>query len=320
MLHARMLGYLDEVARTGSIRRAADRLGIAASSINRQILALEAEFGVQLFERLPRRMRPTVAGELLIAHVRQTLRDHAELRSRFIDLQGQRRGLVRIATMSGLSNTLMPPLLHWMWANQPYVKLVVRAMPRDDVVSAVINAEADLGLGYQMPSDPKLRVLARTTSRIGVVTAPGHALALRCAGGSVSLSDCIGYPMVIPDRSVTIGAFLAEAFERSMIGVESIAETNSIELLKRSVGLGETVAFLSEIETNVEVARGEMVFSHLRDSGLQSQELRLIARRTAPIDPVQSRVAEELRQMLAAVEAQRPGEDENRGIRKRSVN
>jgi DNA-binding transcriptional LysR family regulator len=126
--------------------------------------------------------------------------------------------------------------------------------------------------------------------------------------------------MVIPDRSVTIGAFLAEAFERSMIGVESIAETNSIELLKRSVSLGETVAFLSEIETKVEVARGEMVFLHLRDSGLQSQELRLIARRTAPIDPVQSRVAEELRQMLAAVEAQRPGEDENRGIRKRSVN
>ncbi len=297
-----MLLYLDEVARAGSIRRAADRLGIAASSINRQILALEVEFGVQLFERLPRRMRLTVAGELLIVHIRKTLSDHAVLRSRFIDLQGQRRGLVRIATMGGLANTLMPPLVSWMRVNHPYVKLIIRAMPLDGLVSAMINAEADLGLGYQLPSDPKLRVLARTVSRIGAVMAPGHPLALQRAGASVALADCLGYPMVIPDRSITIGAFLAEAFERSMIGLETIAETNSVELLKRSVTLGETIAFLSEIETEVETRRGELVFLPLRDAGLQHQELRLVARRTAPLDPTQSRVAEELRRMLVAAE------------------
>lgn len=297
-----MLGYLDEVARAGSIRRAADRLGIAASSINRQILALEAEYGVLLFERLPRRMRPTAAGELLIAHVRQTLRDHSDLRSRFIDLQGQRRGLVRIATMGGLANTLMPPLVGWMRVNLPYVKLIVRAMSLEGVVGAVINAEVDLGIGYQLPSDPKLRVLARTGSRIGAVTAPGHPLAQARAGASVALADCLSYPMVIPDRSITIGLFLAEVFERSMIEIESVAETNSIELLKRSVTLGNTISFLSEIETEVETRRGELVFLPLRDSGLQHQELRLVARRTAPLDPTQSRVAEELRRMLVVAE------------------
>ena len=303
MLHSRMLGYLDEVARAGSIRRAADRLGIAASSINRQILALEAEFGVQLFERLPRRMRLTVAGELLILHVRQTLREHTDMRSRFVDLQGQRRGLVRIATMGGLANTLMPPLVGWMRANLPHVKLMVRALSLEGMVGAVINAEADIGLGYQLPSDPKLRILARTVSRIGAVTAPGHPLAQRRAGATIALADCIGYPMVIPDRSITIGQFLAEAFERSMIGVETIAETNSVELLKRSVTLGDTIAFLSEIETEVETRRGELVFLPLRDSGLQHQELRLVARRTSPLDATQSRVAEELRRMLVASDA-----------------
>lgn len=91
--------------------------------------------------------------------------------------------------------------------------------------------------------------------------------------------------------------------ERSMIGLETIAETNSVELLKRAVSLGETVAFLSEIETDVEVARGEIVFMPLRDSGLQAQELRLVARRTAPVDPTNSRVAEELRRMLTTPRA-----------------
>ena len=45
MLHHRLLGYLDEVARSGSIRRAATRLNVASSAVNRQILSLEEEMG-----------------------------------------------------------------------------------------------------------------------------------------------------------------------------------------------------------------------------------------------------------------------------------
>ncbi|MEO0976856.1 MAG: LysR family transcriptional regulator, partial [Pseudomonadota bacterium] len=42
-LHSRKLQYLDEIARSGSIRKAADRLNVSSSAINRQILALEEE-------------------------------------------------------------------------------------------------------------------------------------------------------------------------------------------------------------------------------------------------------------------------------------
>ncbi len=298
MLHSRMLGYLDEVARAGSIRKAAERLGIAASSINRQILALEAEYGVPLFERLPRRLRLTVAGELLIAHVRQTLREQALMRSRLVDLQGRRRGLVRVATMGGLANTLMPPLVAWMRQHLPYVKLGVRALPLEGVVAAVAAGEAELGLGYQLPPDPKLRVLARASARVGAVVAAGHPLA---ALGRVSLGECLGYPMVIPDQSLTVGALLAQAFERAAIAVDTVVETNSVELLKRSATLGDTIAFLSEIEVEVECRAGELAFLPLRDAGAPQQELRLVARRTGALDAAQSRVAEELRGMLGRV-------------------
>src|SRR3546814_17952353 len=75
MLHARMLTYLDEVARCGSIRKAAARLNVASSAINRQIIALEEQIGEQIFERMPRRLRLTATGELMIEHVRQTLNE-----------------------------------------------------------------------------------------------------------------------------------------------------------------------------------------------------------------------------------------------------
>ena len=295
MLHSRMLTYLDEVVRAGSIRKAAERLGIAASSINRQIIALETEYGVALFERLPRKLRLTVAGELLIGHVRQTLRDQAQMRSRLIDLQGQRRGLVRVATIGGLVPSVFPPLLSWMREHHPFVKLVVRAMPLDAVVGAVLSGEAELGLGYQLPTDPRLRMLARVPSRIGVVMAPDHPLA---GLADISIADCLGYPMIIPDTSITIGALLADAFERSSVQVDTVVETNSIELLRQAATIGQTLAFLSEIEAGLDQSRGALTFVPLRAPEPFVQELRLVARRAGGLDATQSKVAEWMRQSM----------------------
>src|ERR1041384_68849 len=103
MLHSRLLKYLDEVARLGSIRKASAQLNVASSAINRQILALENELGTPIFERMPRRLRLTATGEVLIAHVRDTLKGHARVESHIEALKGLTRGEVTIATMNGLA-------------------------------------------------------------------------------------------------------------------------------------------------------------------------------------------------------------------------
>ena len=294
MLHSRMLAYLDEVVRAGSIRRAAERLGIAASSINRQIIALEQEYGVALFERLPRRLRRTAAGEVLIAHVRSTLREQAAMRSRLTDLEGKRRGIMRLATINGLVPSVLP-LVGWMRQHHPLVKLVVHAMPLDVVVNAVVAGESDLGLGYQLPPDPKLRVLARVPSRVGAIMAPDHA---RAGLRDISLADCLGFPMIIPDATISIGALLADAFERAAITVDTVVETNSIELMRRAVMAGDTISFLSEFEADVDRRQGTLAFIPLRGPQAPAQELNLVCRRAGSLDAMQSKIAAELREML----------------------
>jgi DNA-binding transcriptional LysR family regulator len=72
-MHAVILRYLDQVARVGSIRRAAEKLNVASSAVNRQILKLEAEIGVPIFERRGNGVRLTPAGEQLMRHTRNTL-------------------------------------------------------------------------------------------------------------------------------------------------------------------------------------------------------------------------------------------------------
>ena len=121
MLHSRLLKYLDEVSRLGSIRKAASRLNVASSAINRQILALENDLGPPIFERMPRRLRLTSTGEILIAHVRETLKGHQRVEAQIEALKGLARGEVTIATMNGLAAGPLPRFLNSILDRHPRI-------------------------------------------------------------------------------------------------------------------------------------------------------------------------------------------------------
>ena len=67
--------YLDAVASAGSIRKAASRLHVASTSLNRKILEIEEELGMPLFERLPRGVRLTSTGEVILTAIRRNISD-----------------------------------------------------------------------------------------------------------------------------------------------------------------------------------------------------------------------------------------------------
>jgi len=88
MLHSSLLVQIDAVARAGSIRGASELLNVSASSINRRLIQLEEEIGSPLFLRQKSGMRPTAAGEVVLAHIRQTLRDADRMANRLDELRG----------------------------------------------------------------------------------------------------------------------------------------------------------------------------------------------------------------------------------------
>ena len=94
MRHLKDFHYIEAVMRAGSIRKAAEDLNITGSALNRRIQNFEADFGAQIFERLPRGMRLNPAGELLIQHFRAQRSDLRRIQSLVNDLNGERRGHV----------------------------------------------------------------------------------------------------------------------------------------------------------------------------------------------------------------------------------
>ena len=103
MKHLRFLRSVDDVARAGSIRQAAERLHVAPSAVNRRLLDIEEELGTTIFERLPRGMRLTPAGELFLHYIRSREADLDQVRSEIEDLRGIRRGDVRLLASQALA-------------------------------------------------------------------------------------------------------------------------------------------------------------------------------------------------------------------------
>ena len=301
-MHARVLRYLDEVVRRGSIRKAAEYLHVAPTAVNRQILDLESELGAPLFDRIHNRLRLTPLGEMVLNHVRSTLREHAELRERIADFKGMRRGEITVAATSGLAGSLLPSLLHEFRASHP--GMVVRAIDlrTDEIVAAVEAGEVDLGLAYDLPQRPGLRTLAASEWQIGAVLPVKHRLARQ---SSLLLSECVGHPLILPASSLTIRSLLNEAFARNAIEVTPVAESTSMALIQRLVTLGDGIALLNALDVLEELDRGSLSFVPLRDAHLKRQTLMLFARQGAELSAAAELMAASIEAALAQLYARK---------------
>ncbi|MET0258835.1 MAG: LysR substrate-binding domain-containing protein [Methylobacterium sp.] len=280
MLHHRQLAYLDEIARSGSIRQAALRLRVAASAVNRQILALEEEMGTPLFERLPRGLRLTAAGEVLMQHVRETLKDHARMLAQVAALKGLTRGEVTIVTMASLAAGVLSGVIREFRATNPRIVVKVRVLPADAIASALLSGEADLALGYTLPADPRMQCLARFEHRLGAVMAPDHPLNGRY---QLRMAECLPHPLVVADRSMTLRAVL-EGLVPPGAGLGPVVETNSIELMKRLAQTSPHLTFLGLSDVGDEIRRGVLAFTPLSDGCAITQTASLMQRARSALD------------------------------------
>jgi DNA-binding transcriptional LysR family regulator len=275
MLHSRVLRYIDEVARLGSIRAAGDRLNVAPSAINKHILQLEETIGEPLFERLPRGLRLTPAGEILVAHIRRTMKEYSQVEAEIRDIKGLESGAVIVATTNGLAEGIVAKTAAGFCASHQRIKLSIRNMPIRDIVKSVADGEADLGFAFNLPPTAQLETLVRLETRLGAVVSSDHPL----AGLEMTpLKSCIGYPLIFPDRSMVMHSIVSEAFVAAGLAVEPTFVTNSIEAMKSLAALSDGIAFLSKFDVAEEQHNGTLSYVPIRDGTFGKNVLSLVQR------------------------------------------
>ncbi len=267
--------HFQTVARLGSVRAAAESLNVAPSAVSRQVLKLEQDLGVPLFERLPRGLRLTSAGEILLYHARSTAGELERARAAILELRGLNRGEASLATVESVALGFLPRLLAGFWGKTPRVAMNVVVTGSTRVFHAVAEGEAELGLGFEVPGSPKLKLLASSTLAIGAVMSPKHALARE---KSVRLRDFVGMPIFLSDMSLTMRPSIEAALRNATVPLSPRVVTNSVHLMNLLAAENAGVAFETRVGISREEARGDLVFVPLSEPNLKPQKLKLCCR------------------------------------------
>jgi len=299
MLHARMLRYLDEVARSGSIRKAATKLNVSSTAINRQIIALEQELGEPLFERMPRKLRLTAAGEVLIEHVRKTLKDFTRAQQSLNALKGVQRGEVTFSTTLGLLEGPMAKVALDFIEKHPRVQIRLRGMTAEGILGSILSGDVSLGLGFNIRPHAGLRTLFSINVPFGAVVGTTHPLADR---QKVRLADLLAFPMVLAEREMNLRTIIELAFSRVGHVPRPIIETNSVGAMKQVVRNGDAITLLNPIDVAADCAQGLLVYLPLAEQNLQPQTLKLITRVSGTLDSPTSLFVEHLRNEILSTD------------------
>lgn len=233
MKHLRTLAYVAEVARSGSIRRAAGRLNLTPSALTRHIQDIEYELGTVIFERLPSGMRLNAAGELLARYIRDQISDLERVRSQIADLSGVRRGHVSLACSSAFVTRIVPEEVESYRREFPQVGFTVQVRDHSQSVAALSAFEADLALVIQPPPSAELQALFAGREPVHAIMRAGHPLAGGI--GPVRLRDCLSYPMAVPDHSLAIRHHLENALARRGSELPFAVQSGSLEFLRNVI-------------------------------------------------------------------------------------
>ena len=184
-MHASVLRYFIEVARSGSVRKASERLHVAASAVNRQILNLEEELGTELFDRLPGGMRLNPAGERLLRHAQETLHGYQVMRTELDALRGERSGHVKLAAMDSCFEDLLPAAVAEFSQLFPAATYTIVSTQPMEVPQLVASGQVDLGLSFVTRLPAGVVAVSLAHLPLGVVMPPAirspRKSAWRCA-------------------------------------------------------------------------------------------------------------------------------------------
>lgn len=162
-----------EVAATGSIREAAERLVVTPPAVSAALSALQRELGVALVVREGRGLRVSPAGEVFAGYARQLLGLMEEAKLAAAGHVHPERGRVRLAAVNTVGEYVVPGVLADFRARYPEAEVALEVGNRAHVWDLLAHRQVDLAMGGRPPSGGRLVTLATRPTALVVVAASG---------------------------------------------------------------------------------------------------------------------------------------------------
>jgi len=266
-----------EAVKTGSIRRASDSLGLAPSSVSRQVAILEREMGTALLERSVGGVVPTHAGHLVADYARSVILDYDSLRADLNDLRGKRRGLIRIAVVEIMICESSGEAIRAFRLKNPDVSFQVQMLSAAGVTEALRRGECDVGVTFCQPPDVDISIVARVVDPIVLVVPPDHPFG---DAASVPVEAMRTLPLGLLDADLGVRRLADQVAHEAGFKLQPVLRSDSVEALRHFVRNGVGAALLTRRAVKRDEDEGRLHSLDIQHELLQTSTIDVVTLRS----------------------------------------
>ncbi len=251
-LSLRQLEVFAAIARSGSTRLAAGRVARSQSAASAALAELEVGLGVQLFDRVGRRLMLNENGRALLPAATSLLDHAAEIQGLF---NAEHAATLRVAASLTIGEYLLPDVVAKWRLSHPHSAVRLAIANTTEVIAAVAGLEADVGFIEGPQTHPDLQVRSWLSDELVIVAAPSHPL----AAARASVAQLAEATWILREH----GSGTRQASDSWLIehlgGLNVGFELGSTEAIKRLAAAGAGLACLSRHAVAQALAQGELV-------------------------------------------------------------
>lgn len=238
----RQLHYFTTLAETLNFHRAAERLNISQPPLTVAIRKLEDELGTPLFNRGPRGVSLTPAGEAALEAARATLSHADHVRHAVREGRLGERGRLHVGFVGSATYELLPRLIAAYRRRYPKVDLVLEEGASIDIVRKIRSHELDVGL-VRLPllELTELDTQVIETDELVVAVPTANPLAQR---RSLQLSQLAAEPFVLFTRISVMHAIIVMACHNAGFVPRVAQEATQVHTIMSLVQSGLGVALM----------------------------------------------------------------------------
>jgi DNA-binding transcriptional LysR family regulator len=181
------------VVECGSLTHGARAMHLALASVSERIAGMEETLGAPLLERNRRGVRPTAAGEALVRHARSILGQVEQMRGELRTYATGLKGRIRLLSNTAAMAAFLPPQLCRFLAAHPDLSIDLEERPSADIVQALVDMRADLGVVADVTDLRMLQTHLVASDQLVVLVGRSHRLARQA---QVSFADILAEPIV----------------------------------------------------------------------------------------------------------------------------
>lgn len=220
-MNRREIRLLWEVARTGSVTRASERVQMSQPAASATIRALEERVGFALFTREKRRLEFTPKGRTLLPEISNALAALSSLDRLTEELRVEAASRVTIACVAAAATTMLPLALHVLRERMPNARLVVRTGMSLEIVNMVAEQRVDFGIVVGDAVTPEGGVADICTLSLHAVMRLDSPLVEH---DRVSLQSLSNQPCISLARHLHLGTLAARRFEEAGLAFNPVVE------------------------------------------------------------------------------------------------